>query len=684
MDVLAVQLLEMILSNRNNSLTSLERKFSLTKGKLDYRIRKINQELQLNQLGSIKKVGIFLTFDGEEKKIRTYLKSVVAELHFSDEQRLIVLYLAVLFHHHETLQSLAERLKISKNTVIKDKKKLQTDYLDELQIELSFSRKTGFFLKGKESDIRRLGIKFIRKFEDSATKLKVILQVIKMDPQIFEALKQKIEVLEEDLDLEFTEFKRTDLYLTIAMCIYRFKQGNTLENGLLDGYIRMVEPDFYQKIGTALSPFLTGQDSINEIHFISIQLLSTNLIKIRSNYQDPQLEQEIIRFINSFEVLGITNIKDKCQLEQALYQHLIPAYYRIRFGLPDNEVLSVKAVDDYEYIHPLVKRSISGIEKYLKITFPEGELIYLSIILLSFVSEELEKQTKRTIDAIVVCQHGISVSKLLFGELKLLFNNIRFAKNVSLREFYKEDLSQVDVVFSTVPLKTNKEVFLINHFLSNEEKINLKNEVTNRINFQPNTSNHNHQMVTQLVNIIQQNSEVTDLQRLVDDLQNYILTNNVTLEVNKSQNDPELVELLPVSHIQIYPKVDSLAEAIRIAGKPLVNQGYIHKDYLETIIENYDPEFPYFVIAPGVAIPHAGPEDGVYKVGMSLLKLHQPIHFSENLTVDVIVIVAPKDKKSHMKAVTKLYEIAKEADFLANIRQLTYEKEIQQYIAKKG
>lgn len=49
-------------------------------------------------------------------------------------------------------------------------------------------------------------------------------------------------------------------------------------------------------------------------------------------------------------------------------------------------------VENYDFIHPLVHQSIGIIEDYLKIIFPEGELIYLSVILLSFINEELEKQ----------------------------------------------------------------------------------------------------------------------------------------------------------------------------------------------------------------------------------------------------------------------------------------------------
>ena len=111
----------------------------------------------------------------------------------------------------------------------------------------------------------------------------------------------------------------------------------------------------------------------------------------------------------------------------------------------------------------------------------------------------------------------------------------------------------------------------------------------------------------------------------------------------------------------------------------MVNEGYVSPKYIETVIEHYDPEYPYSVISPDLAIPHAGPEDGVYRVGMSLLKLDQPIAFAENISISLIVVIAPKDKKSHIKAVTHLYELAKIPSFISAMKNANYEKDIRNY-----
>lgn len=680
MDVTAIQLLKLFISKDSHTSLSLEKKFNLTKGQLDYRIRKVNQELTELNLGKIKKTGTFFLLDGQAKAIKSYLTKVSPSIHLSDRERVCYLYLIILLHQEETLQTLAEKLFVSKNTILSDKRKLCENYLKPLGIALQFSRKKGFYLVGNEMEIRRLGIKFIREVEKSKDSLEHYLAMIGVKTKILTTIKERIHTLEHELGLEFTEFKLVDLYLTSYMCSVRFGQGNELSAGVLGNYVQMVEKDFYSKVCQALRPFFKGPNYLIEIHFISIQLLSTNLIKIRSNYKDQELMQRIQSFISSFEILGITDIKNKEQLEEAIYQHIIPAYYRIKFGLPDNELLFLDNVENYDFIHPLVHQSIGIIEDYLKIIFPEGELIYLSVILLSFINEELEKQKRRKIRAVVVCQHGVSVSKLLLGELKQLFTTIEFTQNMSLREFYEEVNNTGDIVFSTVPVNTKKEVFLIPHFLTDEDKMHLISDVRKRIDFDGTFGlSKNRDLVQNLLTIIKKNTQIINEERLTQEIQDYLLAEEINEGVSSYNQNPELRDLLPLTHIQIYSSVRSVEEAIRIAGKPLVNEGYVSPKYIETVIEHYDPEYPYSVISPDLAIPHAGPEDGVYRVGMSLLKLDQPIAFAENISISLIVVIAPKDKKSHIKAVTRLYELAKTQSFVSAMKDANYEKDIRNY-----
>lgn len=108
--------------------------------------------------------------------------------------------------------------------------------------------------------------------------------------------------------------------------------------------------------------------------------------------------------------------------------------------------------------------------------------------------------------------------------------------------------------------------------------------------------------------------------------------------------------------------VDSVAdwqEAIVLAGRPLLQTEAISQRYIETIIEQKQQIGPYFVIAPRIAMPHARPEQGAKKLGLSVVKLGSGISFNagENDPVDIIFMFSAPDSNSHIEMISQLAEV---------------------------
>ncbi|QST74967.1 PTS sugar transporter subunit IIA [Escherichia albertii] len=102
------------------------------------------------------------------------------------------------------------------------------------------------------------------------------------------------------------------------------------------------------------------------------------------------------------------------------------------------------------------------------------------------------------------------------------------------------------------------------------------------------------------------------------------------------------------STIVLRKSVDSWQQALDICGKPLLDAGLITTDYLTAIKKQHEKLGPYYVLAPGLAMPHARPEEGAKGLGLSLLKLEEGVSFSaeEFDPVDVIILLAAPDKHS--------------------------------------
>jgi mannitol operon transcriptional antiterminator len=107
-------------------------------------------------------------------------------------------------------------------------------------------------------------------------------------------------------------------------------------------------------------------------------------------------------------------------------------------------------------------------------------------------------------------------------------------------------------------------------------------------------------------------------------------------------------------------------EAVKISGDLLVKAGFVEERYTQAMIDSVKELGPYVVIAPGVALPHARPEDGVHEPCMSLVTLKNPINFGNknNDPVKILVSFGTIDDKMHVEALKKLARIIGDAEKL--------------------
>jgi len=134
-----------------------------------------------------------------------------------------------------------------------------------------------------------------------------------------------------------------------------------------------------------------------------------------------------------------------------------------------------------------------------------------------------------------------------------------------------------------------------------------------------------------------------------------------------------LQDLLNKETIQIMEGFTDWKEAIKTAAEPLLMKEIIAPSYIDAMIENIETLGPYVVIGPEVAIPHARPETGAKKVGISFLKLRQPVNFLNNemYPVRLLFCIAAIDNTTHLKALSQLTSLLNEKlEFLKEIESI--------------
>ncbi|KJW99992.1 PTS ascorbate transporter subunit IIA [Enterobacter roggenkampii] len=134
--------------------------------------------------------------------------------------------------------------------------------------------------------------------------------------------------------------------------------------------------------------------------------------------------------------------------------------------------------------------------------------------------------------------------------------------------------------------------------------------------------------------------------------------------------------------ITLQESVEDWPQALELCAKPLLDLQVIEPEYVTAIIQQHHTLGPYYVLAPGLAMPHARPEEGAKGLGLSLLKLKQGVSFGagEFDPVDVIIMLAAPDKNSHIEMISSLAELFSSDTDMAELHQVNTQEEIKTII----
>jgi ascorbate PTS system EIIA or EIIAB component len=97
-------------------------------------------------------------------------------------------------------------------------------------------------------------------------------------------------------------------------------------------------------------------------------------------------------------------------------------------------------------------------------------------------------------------------------------------------------------------------------------------------------------------------------------------------------------------------------EAVRVACSPLVDAGAVEPRYVDRCLAMVEEHGPYMVVAPGIALAHARPEDGVVALGLSVAVLSVPVDFGheDNDPVGLVFAFGSPDKDQHVGLLSAL------------------------------
>jgi len=128
--------------------------------------------------------------------------------------------------------------------------------------------------------------------------------------------------------------------------------------------------------------------------------------------------------------------------------------------------------------------------------------------------------------------------------------------------------------------------------------------------------------------------------------------------------------LLTNATVRVNVEVKNWEDAIRKGGELLTQDGAAEQSYVDAMVDSVKKFGPYMVIAPGIAMPHARPDAGAKRLGMSLLTLKNPVEFGNKVNdpVYIVVCLAATDHTTHICVMRELVGILADSKKMDKIR----------------
>lgn len=145
-----------------------------------------------------------------------------------------------------------------------------------------------------------------------------------------------------------------------------------------------------------------------------------------------------------------------------------------------------------------------------------------------------------------------------------------------------------------------------------------------------------------------------------------------------------LKNLLTTEVIQIVEQAKDWRDAVALSCQPLIDNGSIEPRYVEAIYRSHEAIGPYYVVGPGIAMPHARPEEGANKLSLALTVIPTGVNFDadENDPVKLLIVLAATDSTSHIEIISQLAQLFDNEQDTQALLQATTVPEILSVIAR--
>lgn len=581
---------------------------------------------------------------------------------FSPKERCEQIIVELLDRQRCSVDELADRLMVSRNTLLADLKGVQ-EILGKRNLQYESKRGLGIWAQGDEQDIRDMLIhvfaKSVYDFRQYDGKHKQFIGMQQMFCRYAAEIPvQKIaefflECLRENGVIE-NDVPANRMICALVVQTKRLQQGYAIEQ---ENQIDFLSDEgaelerISQEIARGMERFATGFSALTEVQCIMKELLHSRINFWNSLQQSPIQEMNVKalamarEFIEYVQVwLGDIYLDDE-ELIYNLAMHLQPAIERARYHILLTNPLLVQIRTQYNSLFIVARRAAEQLGNRMGIRLSEDEIGYLTIHLGAAVERRKLRKTKR-LSVLLVCGNGVGTANLLAMTLRNRMPYIDIQKVLSLYKMEEQNLADIDIIISTVSLEIpGKAVLRVSPILTEAEIKIIEGQIRYFYN------------------------------------KKFTANKIVSLPTMKQCG---LDMLLTEEMMDLNATADTWESAVRQAGKLLVQAGAVEARYVDKMVHCVKELGPYIIVCPGVALPHARVSDGAKRVAVSYIRLNHGVLFDMDNIKPICMIFAFSaiNEKDHLHMLTDLWKIFMDKAALKRLYRCRTSKDVCNFMHK--
>lgn len=688
MDNELLVLIRLLLKKSFLTTKEIEVETGASRRQITYRMEKLNHMLKEHAANTIRiSTRGDIMMDQEIKHtLRLLLKQAKDDKYYvmNKKERMIYLYLMLFLNLSDVSQSdLVNALKVSRSTALLDFKELQQE-LSTYHIKVANNRTRGYYLVGSELSIRRYMMELVIYFlaEEHNTKVfDIFIDDFHLD--LFEYSRLVISELADKYDIRFVEDRLTEFIYIFCFLKVRMSSDIPQDEQILrlQEVIDLSTMKEYQFTKELLSHFKQTQlISPIDQYYISSWILGICVGNVEEDTQDCLVIAEIVeKIMFRFESLSGIHYKDSEDIFRKLYSHFRPAYYRLLFKIPIVNPLRERVKEEFPELFQLVKETMKPFNALFGEHIPDDEIAYLTIHFTAIYSKSRAMEVIPRKTALIVCLNGIGSSAILYSELSDLFPEMQFLPPMETSKLLHADI-KADIIFTTSELIDidipDVPIVKVSPVMNFMERYQVAREVYllmgNAMSKQPD--------IDAIMDIIAHHADIKNGPLLQQELLRYF--SNVDVKEDVQHSSLALTNMITESIIQLQVEANDWEDAIRKAGKPMIEHLYVKPAYIEEIIRIMHQEGPFVVITKHVALPHTKPSSGALLCGLGLTVLKEGITFGsqEHDPIKYIFTLSAVDNESHLTAMSQLLELFNEPSFFTMMDEAETPQEVIAYI----